>query len=80
VGLPASKKTPAIDKATKALARLVARAMEEHTAALGAFEANKVVFEAKEEAIKARIKAAAKDDKKDDKKDGKVEDLNSLAK
>ena len=38
--------------------------METHSAALGSFEANKVVFEAREEAIRARIKDAAKDAKK----------------
>ncbi|KIF83775.1 hypothetical protein TSA66_15470 [Noviherbaspirillum autotrophicum] len=72
VGLPSAKKSPAISAALKPLERLIAQAREAHQADLEAFDADKMIFEAKRDAIEARIKAAAKDPKKGD--------LDSLAK
>lgn len=61
VGLPAAKKSPAIAAALKPLDRLIARAIEAHQTDVTAYETDKIVFEAKEDAIKVRMKAAAKD-------------------
>jgi hypothetical protein len=72
VGLPSAKKSPAIGAALKPLERLIARAMEAYSVALGSFEDDKVVFEAKEEAIKSRMKKAAA---KEDTKDGDVDNI-----
>ncbi|MGH8584658.1 MAG: YfjI family protein [Gammaproteobacteria bacterium] len=64
VGPPSAKKSPAITAATKPLGRLVAKAVEAHKADMEDFEAKKVVFHAKKEAIEARIKAVAKNSRK----------------
>ncbi|TCO82995.1 uncharacterized protein DUF3987 [Plasticicumulans lactativorans] len=74
VGDPSAKKSPAIGAALKPLERLIARAMETYQVDMEAFEAEKMVFDARREAIEARIKTAAKA------KDGKGEDLDSIAK
>jgi hypothetical protein len=73
VALPSAKKTPAIAAALRPLDRLIARAMEAQRADLEAFQTEKTIFEARQDAIEARIKAAAKA------KDGKGESLDNLA-
>jgi phage/plasmid primase-like uncharacterized protein len=64
VGNPAAKKTPSIGVALKPLDRLIARAIEAHREEVEGFQAEKVIFEARKEAIESRIKSAAKNDKK----------------
>ena len=71
VGLPSAKKSPAIGSALKPLDRLIAQAMDAHKEKMEAFESDKMVSDAKKDAIESRIKAAAKDSKKGD--------LNSIA-
>lgn len=75
VGLPSAKKSPAISVALKPFDRLIARAMEEQREAKEAYEADKIVFEAKKDAIESRIKMKAKNAKK-----GDLDDLDSIAK
>jgi hypothetical protein len=60
VGDPAAKKSPAWDAALKPLDRLIAKALEEHKAALADYETDRVVFEARKHAIEARIKEPAR--------------------
>jgi hypothetical protein len=60
VGDPSAKKSPAWGAALKPLDRLIAKALEEHRAALADYETDKVVFEARKDAIEGRIKEAAK--------------------
>lgn len=60
VGEPATKKSPAWGAALKPLDRLVAKAQEEHRAALVNFETQRLVNQAQEDAIKGRIKEAAR--------------------
>jgi putative DNA primase/helicase len=60
VGDPSAKKSPAWDAALKPLDRLIAKALEAHTAAKADYETDKVVFEAHKDAIEGRIKEAAK--------------------
>jgi Protein of unknown function (DUF3987)/Bifunctional DNA primase/polymerase, N-terminal len=60
VGDPSAKKSPAWGAALKPLDRLIAKALEAHTAALADYETEKVVFEAHKDAIEGRIKEAAK--------------------
>jgi hypothetical protein len=45
---------------------LIAKALDVHTAALADYETDKVVFEAKKDAIEARMKEAAKKPSKGD--------------
>jgi hypothetical protein len=59
VGDPAAKKSPAWAAALRPLDRLIAKAREEHSAALRDYDAQKAVFDAQREAIKGRIKEAA---------------------
>lgn len=66
VGLPSSKKSPAIGAAMQPLNLLITKAMKKHEEALGAYETDKLVFEARKDAIESRIKSAAKDPKKSD--------------
>lgn len=66
VGDPAAKKSPAWGVALKPLDRLIARALEEHRAALADYETAKVVFDAQKDAIEGRIKEAAKKPSKGD--------------
>lgn len=74
VGLPSSKKSPAISVTLKPLERLIALAMESYQTDANTFEADKTVFEATKEAIESRIKSAAKA------KDSKIENLTNIAK
>lgn len=66
VGDPSAKKSPAWGVALKPLDRLIAKALEEHRAALADYETAKVVFEAHKDAIEGRIKEAAKKPSKGD--------------
>jgi putative DNA primase/helicase len=66
VGDPSAKKSPAWGAALKPLDRLIAKAMEEHRAALAEYETAKVVFDAHKDAIEGRIKEAAKKPSKGD--------------
>jgi len=66
VGDPSAKKSPAWGAALKPLDRLIAKALEEHRAALADYETAKVVFDAHKDAIEARIKEAAKKPSKGD--------------
>jgi putative DNA primase/helicase len=66
VGDPSAKKSPAWGAALKPLDRLIAKAMEEHRAALADYETAKVVFDAHKDAIEGRIKEAAKKPSKGD--------------
>jgi hypothetical protein len=61
VGLPSAKKSPAIGVAMKPLDCLVAEATKRHQAGLESFEVEKMIFEAKQDAVQSRIKSAAKD-------------------
>jgi hypothetical protein len=65
VGDPSAKKSPAWGAALKPLDRLIAKALEAHTAAQADYETEKVVFDAHQDAIEARIKEAAKKGKGD---------------
>ena len=67
VALPSAKKSPAIGAAMAPVDRLSAQAQEAHREELEAFETDRVVSEAKRDAIKDAIKAEAK------KPDGNVE-------
>ena len=66
MGDPSAKKSPAWGVALKPLDRLIAKASEAHTAALGDYETDKLVFEAHKDAIEGRIKEAAKKPSKGD--------------
>nr|VFJ59755.1 MAG: Protein of unknown function (DUF3987) [Candidatus Kentron sp. FW] len=66
VAPPSAKKSLAINAALKPYERLIARAMETHQAQMEQFKDEKLVFDAKKDAIESRIKAAAKDPKKGD--------------
>jgi len=66
VGDPSAKKSPAWGVALKPLDRLIAKALEEHRAALAEYETAKVVFDAQKDAIQGRIKEAAKKPSKGD--------------
>jgi putative DNA primase/helicase len=66
VGDPSAKKSPAWGVALKPLDRLIAKALDVHTAALADHETDKVVFEARKDAIEARIKEAARKPSKSD--------------
>ncbi len=66
VGDPSAKKSPAWGAALKPLDRLIAKALEEHRAALAEYETSKVVFDAQKDAIQGRIKEAAKKPSKGD--------------
>ena len=66
VGDPSAKKSPAWGAALKPLDRLIAKALEAHTAALADYETEKVVFDAHKDAIEGRIKEAAKKPSKGD--------------
>jgi hypothetical protein len=66
VGDPSAKKSPAWGAALKPLDRLIAKALEAHTAAQADYETEKVVFEAHKDAIEGRIKEAAKKPSKGD--------------
>ncbi len=66
VGDPSAKKSPAWDAALKPLDRLIAKALEAHTAALADYQTSKVVFDAQKDAIEGRIKEAAKKPSKGD--------------
>jgi putative DNA primase/helicase len=66
VGDPAAKKSPAWGAALKPLDRLIAKALDEHRAAMAEYETAKVVFDAHKDAIEGRIKEAAKKPSKGD--------------
>lgn len=66
VGDPSAKKSPAWSAALKPLDCLIAKAFEEHKAALADYETDKVVFEAYKDAIQGRIKDAARTPSKGD--------------
>jgi len=66
VGDPSAKKSPAWGAALKPVDRLIAKALEAHTAALSDYETEKVVFDAHKDAIEGRIKEAAKKPSKGD--------------
>jgi len=66
VGDPSAKKSPAWGAALKPTDRLIAKALEEHRAALAEYETAKVVFDAQKDAIQGRIKEAAKKPSKGD--------------
>lgn len=66
VGLPSTKKSPAIGTALNPLGCLIARAIEKQRAATGTYEVNKTVFEAKKKAFESRITEAAKKSKNND--------------
>ena len=66
VGDSAAKKSPAWGAALKPLDRLIARAREEHEAALSEYGIQKVIFDAQRDAIACRIKEAAKKPSKGD--------------
>jgi hypothetical protein len=66
VGDPSAKKSPAWGVALKPLDRLIAKALEEHRAALADYDTAKVVFDAQKDAIEGRIKEAAKKPSKGD--------------
>ena len=66
VGDPSAKKSPAWGVALKPLDRLIAKALEEHHAALADYETARVVFDAQKDAIEGRIKEAAKKPSKGD--------------
>ena len=66
VGDPSAKKSPAWGVALRPLDRLIAKASEEHQAALAEYETAKVVFDAQKDAIASRIKEAAKKPSKGD--------------
>jgi hypothetical protein len=66
VGDPSAKKSPAWGAALKPLDRLIATALEAHTAAQADYETEKVVFDAHKDAIERRIKEAAKKPSKGD--------------
>ena len=69
VAPPSAKKSPAINAALKPYERLIARAMETHQVEMERFKDDKLVFDAKKDAIESHLKAtakAAKDPKKDD--------------
>jgi putative DNA primase/helicase len=66
VGDPSAKKSPAWGAALKPLDRLIAKALEAHRAALADYETDKVIFDAKKDAIEGRIKEAAKKPSKAD--------------
>lgn len=58
VGDPSAKKSPAWGAALKPLDRLIATALEAHTAALADYETEKVVFDAHKDAIEGRVSRA----------------------
>ena len=60
VGDPSQKKSPAISEAMKPLNRLIARAADEFKKAQGDFELEKLITDAKREALEAQVKSAAK--------------------
>ena len=66
VGDPSAKKSPAWGVALKPLDRLIAKAMEEHRAALADYATEKVVFDAQKDAIEGRIKEATRKPSKGD--------------
>lgn len=63
VGLPSTKKSPAINAALKPLNRLILLAEQEQRLAIDEYVATKTVFEARKEAIELRIKTEAKKSK-----------------
>jgi len=60
VGLPSSKKSPAISAAMKPVERLIAEAKKIHKTEMKAFEAEKIKFDAQKETIATKIKQTAK--------------------
>lgn len=66
VGLPSSKKSPAISVASKPLGRLIALAEEQSQKTSNEFSAEKIIFDARKDAIESKIKSAAKEPKKGD--------------
>lgn len=60
VGLPSTKKSPAIANGMKPLDRLIAKAMKEHTAAMDVYESECVVHKVQTEAIEYNLKKTAK--------------------
>lgn len=60
VGLPSTKKSPAMSAALKPLGRLIAQLEEELQLAKEEYSAAKIIFDAKKEAIESSIKSAAK--------------------
>lgn len=60
VGLPSAKKSPAIDAAFKPFERIIAEAREKQAAAEADYEDQKILYQAKKDAVEFRIKSAAK--------------------
>src|SRR5690242_14827820 len=56
VGDPSAKKSPAWGAALKPLDRLISQAIDEHQKCLDEYEEDRLVFEAKRDAIKGRVK------------------------
>ena len=73
VALPSAKKSPAIAAAMVPVDRLAAKAQQAHREELEAFETDRVVSEARRDAIKDAIKAEAK--KVDGNVEGKADEL-----
>ena len=63
VGLPSAKKSPAAAAALMPLERLCQQALETYEAENAAFETQKMVYEAQDDALAARIKSTAKSNK-----------------
>ena len=63
VGDPSAKKSPAWGAAVRPLDMLVAKALEQHEAESGSFQCERMVHEARIDALKAQLKKAAKDGK-----------------
>lgn len=60
VGLPSSKKSPAISEALKPLDRLIALAREEHEKEKAEYETEKMLHDARREALESKLKQAVK--------------------
>ena len=64
VGLPSSKKTPAMSEGMRAIDKLIAKAIEAHKHELKSFTADSVIRDARKEALESEIKLAAKNERK----------------
>ncbi|MGC1878840.1 MAG: DUF3987 domain-containing protein [Rhabdochlamydiaceae bacterium] len=74
VGLPSTKKSPAISAALKPLGKLIAQSGEDLQSAKEEYSVAKIVFDAKKDAIESRVKLAAK---KNGDVDGAISELHS---
>jgi hypothetical protein len=61
VGDPSAKKSPAWGTAVRPLDMLVAKAVEQHEAENSSFQCERMVYEARIDALKAQLKKATKD-------------------